>query len=429
METKKIHFMGILGSGCSATAAIAKAQGFLVSGCDAAHTSEYQHELTASGITVQPMHNKDHAYGIDLLVVSPAILAFDNSNPELITARKERIPIISWQEFSAGYLQKDKFVIAICGSHGKSTTTAMVANILVSAGLDPTVQLGAVVPQWHSNYRVGKGKYYVIEADEYNNNFLYYHPDIIAVTNIEYDHPEFFPTPKAYEKAFADFVQNLKPQGTLLLSNTITQHFDAPKIERIAPQPLHLTIPGEFNIANASLAFAVVKAVGVDNAIAQNALESFTGLARRLERKGEVNGITIVDDYGHHPSEIIATANAARAAYPNKTFWLVFQPHMFTRTKVLFNDFVQALREVPADHLIVADIFASREHDTGEVNASDIVAAVAKQSVFYGGSLINIEKILSESVKSNSVVVCMGAGDITKLSNDLLKDFSQAPAQ
>lgn len=423
---KRVHFMGIAGSGCSAAAIIAKAHGFEVSGCDKSNYSEYQTELEKAGIRVDRVHTKDHLTNIDLLVVSPAIFALDDNNEEVVAARDQDIPVMTWQQFSGEYLQKDKFVIAIAGTHGKSTTTAMTALILEAAGLDPTVQLGAMVPQWGSNYRIGKSKYFVIEADEFGNNFLHYHPDIAAITNIEFDHPEFFADQNQLIETFRKFVANLKPQGKLLIGKNVQSFLpDSPATLSTEDQKIELQIPGEFNQDNAAVAAAVAAQVGVSDDIIKQTLRNFTGLGRRFSLAGEINGIKIYDDYGHHPTALLKTSQAAREKFPTEKIILVFQPHMFTRTKSLFNDFVSSLQQAPVDQILVVDIFASREHDFGDMSSRQLVNAVNKPSVVYGGSLTNAKMQLLDTIQLGNTIICMGAGDIIQLSKGLMQGLQQ----
>lgn len=417
----QIHFMGVLGSGCSAVAAIAKVRGYIVTGCDTSSETEYSSELKRLGINPLVGHSSEHLADVAMLVMSPAISYFDDQNPELVTAQKQGIPIKTTAQFSGEVLQKDKFVIAICGTHGKSTTTALTALILEKAGLDPTVQLGATVPSWRANFRVGKSKYFVVEADEYGNSFLSYHVDIVAITNVEYDHPEFFATESDFMLSFEKFIDNRKPDSKVLVGSGVKAKLNVPNAQEVETQSLELTIPGEFNIANASMALRIAQELGIDAALARSVVADFGGLARRFELIGEIKGVKVFDDYGHHPTAITKTAQAAREIFGTATIWLVFQPHMFTRTKALFDDFVTALQSIPIDNVVVADIYHAREHDTGLISAKDIVDKVAKPHVTYGGSLAAIGKNLAERVKYGDIVICMGAGDIIGLSRGLIE--------
>ena len=205
---KVVHIMGIGGSGASACAAIANSLGYKVSGCDINPTEEFTTEL--KGTPIQKGHSPSHLTGVDILAITPAILSLDPDNPELAEAKKRKIKILTWQQFLGRSLTKDKFVIAICGTHGKSTTTAMIGQILEDAGLDPTVILGANVKRWGGNFRVGQTKYFIVEADEFNDNYLSLTPEISVVTNIDFDHPEYFKNFLSYKRSFQNFLHNTK---------------------------------------------------------------------------------------------------------------------------------------------------------------------------------------------------------------------------
>src|SRR5260221_8317681 len=205
---KHVHFLGIGGSGASAAAAIAKAQGFEITGCDPQAHNEFTTKFEKSELFSG--HSPEHIKGVDILAITPAIFSLDPNNPELEEAKKQGIEILTWQQFLGKYLLEEKTVIAVCGTHGKSTTTAMVGKLLEDAKLDPTVELGAIVPGWDANYKAGHGKHFVVEADEFNNNFLSFHPDIIILTNIEMDHPEYFKSFGDYKDSFLKFLYQTK---------------------------------------------------------------------------------------------------------------------------------------------------------------------------------------------------------------------------
>src|SRR3989338_6258714 len=215
-----LHFMGIRGSGISYAANLARLEGFKVNGCDKGSSDEFVRDLKKARIPIWEDHNVDHLDSVDLLITSAAIADLDPDNPELTEAEKRKIPSLSWQKFVAGYLMKDKYVIAIAGTHGKGTTTAMLGLIMEDVGLDPTVALGAVVPRWGRNYRKGNSKYFVIEADEFNDNFLNYNPDQIVITNIDMDHPEYFQDFDSYLRSFEKFIDKLtaEPKSILILN-------------------------------------------------------------------------------------------------------------------------------------------------------------------------------------------------------------------
>ncbi len=399
----KVHFLGIGGSGASAAGAIAEAQGFVITGCDLEPNNEFTGVFNSKQLFKG--HSPNHLENIDILAVTPAIFSLDPDNPELLEAKKKGILIMTWQQFLGKYLTQGKFVIAVCGTHGKTTTTAMIAKLLEDAGLDPTVELGAIIPKWKANYRIGSGRYFVVEADEFNDNFLHLKPYITVVTNIEMDHPEYFKDLEAVKKSFAKFESQSK------------KVFDKPNPKLIN---FKLKVPGEFNVANASLTFQVGLALGFDPGIIRKSLENYTGASRRFEYIGLVNGAKVYSDFGHHPTEIEKTMEAAREKFPENRILLVYQPHMFSRTKALFNDFVRVFRNIPTDRAFILDIYPSREIDTNLVTSRELVEAIGKENVTYIGSVSETLEKLKPEIRSGDIVFFMSAGDTDKLAKDLV---------
>lgn len=501
-ELKNIHFMGIRGSGASFAASIALKEGFKVSGCDQGKSNEYVKFLLDQRVSIDSGHHPSHLSKIDMLVVSPAIEQLDPTNLELQEARVKAIPILTWQRFVGEYLMKDKFVIAVAGTHGKGTTASMIGLILEEALFDPTVGLGSVVPKWKRNFRVGKGKYFVIEADEFNNNFLNFSPNAVCITNIEMDHPEFFADIGAVIESFRSFISKMKKDSRSVLilnkddaysqelinsftkerkifslitqkitklfnfrffsfyskikelkinfsefslldkeasfhgANLLTTHrgiaFDltSDKYSEINPVSLgryQIPIFGKHNAYNTlaalSMVFSIERPTKQLCEASKKALSYFRGTERRFEIKGEFNGVTIIDDYAHHPTEIKATLLASKDRFPLKRIWAVFQPHMFTRTKYLFKDFVRLFKEGMAQEVIITDIFASREKNVGLVSSESLVRAVGSDKVKYIAQLSDVVKYLKRQVKSGDVVVVMGAGDVNKVSEELLESL------
>ena len=433
----KVHFLGIGGSGASAAAAIAASQGYEVTGCDLEPDNEFTtvfqpHQLLKG-------HSASHLTSgkADILAVTPAIYSLDPNNDELREARKLGIEILTWQEFMGKYLMKDRFVIAVSGTHGKTTTTAMIAKILEDAGLDPTVELGAIVPWWQTNYRVGHSKYFVVEADEYNDNFLYIMPDISIVTNIEMDHPEYFKDFESYKESFKKFllqtkgvvVANLSDQSVaevlkVVMKTSLSKRDGRHKMTQFLDYSkndfnLSLKIPGSFNILNASAAFQVGLLLNIDPKVIRKSLESYTGVGRRFEYIGEYKGAKIYSDFGHHPTEIRETMNAVREKFPKSRIWLIYEPHMFTRTKAFFNDFVKTFKEIPVDKMIITDIYQSREEDKGLVNSKQLAEAVGYDTLVYH-SKNRLRELLEKEVRENDILFFMGAGDIDKIAKQLL---------
>ncbi|MDD5416022.1 MAG: Mur ligase family protein [Candidatus Daviesbacteria bacterium] len=440
---KRIHFLGIGGSGASAAAAIAEGQGFEVTGCDLQPHNEFTTQFKNSQLLVghnpKHLHLSVHPGGVhtnilvtNILVVTPAIFSLDPENPELLAAKKKGIPIMTWQKFTGEYLTKGKFVIAVCGTHGKTTTTAMIAKILEDNGLDPTVLLGAIVPKWGTNYRIPRQKvhdreYFIIEADEFNDNFLHLKPDINVVTNIEMDHPEYFKDFEAVKKSFKKFllqtkttvVANLTDSGVaevvkVTMKQSGIQYLDYSKNEL----GITLKIPGEFNKSNARAAFQVGLLLGIDPRIIQKSLSGYPGVSRRFEYIGEYRGSKVYSDFGHHPTEIAKTMEAARQKFPKERIWLIYEPHMFTRTKALFDDFVKVFRQIPTDKIIITDIYPSREVDEGIVSSKQLAEAVGYDRLVYHSKNEPLS-ILKSQIQKGDIVFFMGAGNIDKLAKEL----------
>lgn len=423
--------MGIGGAGASACAAIAKASGFQVSGCDIAE-SKYFRELENTQIFLG--HNKKHLKNRDLLVISPAVLKFNHTNLELKTAKKLKIPILTWQEFLGKFLQKDKRVIAVAGTHGKSTTTAMIGHILEDAGFDPTVEVGAVDLGWGKNFKVGKSSWFVCEADEYNNNFLNYQPEIAVITNIDFDHPDFFKTEESVFNSFIQFTKknpklerlfvNLKGLGikkflTLLFGKKKTvEYLEQVKFPEIK---FKLKISGEHNLTNANLAAAVAKRLGVQPLMIKRSLEKFRGLKRRLEFVGKLGKTKIIDDFAHHPVEVEATINTLKNQFQQAKICLIFQPHTYSRTRALFSDFVKVFKKANLSQIIFTDIFASRERNLPDgrtsnwsVSSHDLAAAVGKNAI-YISTLGGVAEWIDQNFSSFDLIVTIGAGNIGEI--------------
>ena len=426
---KKTHFIGIGGAGTSAAAAIAKKSGFEVSGCDTDKDSAYFPELDKLKIDIQTHHDSNHLKDIDILVSSAAIEKSDYQNLEIFEAKKRGLEVFSTERFVSEYLIKDKVLIAIAGTHGKSTTTAMVGQILEEAGYDPTVYVGTKVNKWGANYRKGGGKHFVLEADEYEDKFLVYKPNFGIITNVEYDHPDFFKTESQVVASFVNFVKGFKENSKLILGTSPSENENIKglidevgsitSLESSLDKDLgiRLQVPGRHNLLNATAAYLCAKALGVEEEVVKESLRKFTGVARRFEFKDEVNNIKIFDDYAHHPSEISATINAAREIFPSEKIWCVFQPHTFSRTKALFAGFVKSFEEANIDKLIITDIYSAREKDPGDVSSLELAKKI-KGSV-YIGDIEEAATYVAKDVSSGDIVISMGAGDIYKLSKIL----------
>ncbi len=371
---KHVHFIGIGGTGLSAIARVLLERGIAVSGSDR-EASPLFNAITEAGARTFLGHAAEQVTGADLVIRSSAI---PDDNPEVQAALSQGIPVLKRSEFLAE-LTEGQDVIAVAGTHGKTTTTTMLIWVLTQLGTDPSFIAGGVVNQLGRNAQSGKGQYFVIEADEYDNMFLGLAPKIAVVTNIEHDHPDCFPTEEDYLNAFQSFLGKVRKEGLALICQddpnarklgeamssqmTVLGYGTNPDAEYRADQILfvdgwpvfhfyhgetdlgevHLQVPGRHNVLNATAALAVIHQLGLDLSAAIEALSAFTGAGRRFEVLGEPAGVTVIDDYGHHPTEIAATLDAARSHYPGSRIWAVWQPHTYSRTRTLEPEFINAL--------------------------------------------------------------------------------------
>ena len=415
--------MGVGGAGCSATFSIAHRLGYSVSGCDQQSGSPYLDRKLAK--LVSTGHSSSHLSGVDLLVYSPAVPAYDPQNEELKAAAERGIEAIPWEKFVAREILTNKFVIAVAGTHGKSTVTAMIGAILEKAGFDPTVLVGALVSDWGRNYRVGKSKYFVIEADEYGEKFLNFASDIGVITNIEFDHPEYFRDFDQLKAAFKKFVANMKKDSVLIAGSSVGLENPQGRTAHISePEDWQLRMIGRFNKSNAQLAAVVARGLLIREEKIRKALEGFNGLARRFEFRGEEKEVLVFDDFAHHPTAVLETLKAAREKFADKRLWVVFQPHLYSRTKALFNEFISAFESSPVDKIILVNIFGAREKDTGEISSTDLARAIKGKEVIYFQALEEAATYLAKETFSGDIVICMGAGDIYKLPEILLRKLA-----
>lgn len=424
---KRIHIMGIAGAGAAAAAGVARGYGFEVTGCDLKPDSAYSQNLR--GIDIQKGHDPSHLTSIGQLVVSPAVLALDWNNTEIKQAKKEKIPISTWQQFQGKYLQRDKFVIAVAGSYGKSTTTAMIAQILIDAGLDPTCEVGATVCDWGANFRVGKSKYYVCEADEYNDNFLNYQSDIAVVLNVAWDHPDYFKSRQQLTDSYKKFIDKVKQNGALVIANdpqlitlARSKRADIRQVKIGNFEKVDLKIIGDFRKVNARAALIVAKLLGIDLKKAKKSLSTFAGVGRRLEFKGEIKGVKVYDDYAVQPYTILATANALAEKFSDNKVVLVFEPHTFSRISTFFDEFVKSLKNVKVDKILVTDVYAAREKGDKAKIAKDLARATGQKAI-YSGSIEQTARYLRKNLNDYNVILSMGAGDVYKFYDFLKKSY------
>jgi UDP-N-acetylmuramate--alanine ligase len=391
--------MGIGGSGMSGVAKLAEKMGYIVTGCDLEESTAYAKNIFVG-------HSPSHLKDVDLLIVSPAILYQNKDNPELTLGQNKKI-IMTWEEFLGKILLKDKKLICVAGTHGKSTTTAMAGKMLIDAGLDPIVVLGANVPEWGGSSRFGKGEYAVVEADEFNNNFLNYHPEIAVINNIEFDHPDFFKNEKEVKNSFDKFIKNLVGQK-LLITEKDSQG-----------ARFNLKVFGEHNQKNANMVFLLGKALGIPEEKIVKSIESFNGIGRRMELIADKSGIKVYDDYAHHPTAIAATLLGLREQYPKARIWAIDEPHGFARTKALLNNYNGVFDE--ADKVIIGPIFKARD----KFDKSITPELVAKRSVHPDAvgvdSFDQIKEILSKEMKSGDIILIMGAGESYLWAKEIIK--------
>ena len=389
--------------------------------------------------------------------------AIPEDNPEVVAAQKAGIPVMKRSDF-LGRLMDEKLGIAVAGTHGKTTTTAMIAWALTELGSDPSYIVGGTLLNLGKNAHAGTGKVFVIEADEYDNMFLGLKPRIEIITNLEHDHPDCFPTFDDMLKAFQSFVELLPVDGTLIVSaddsgtaSLVTrarkankeviaytirdeQTLNSPKWIRargISPNSLggfsfevasnlgaeldrvrvELQVPGRHNVSNALAVLVVIALLGLPPGQATKALQAFRGTGRRFEIRGEADGIVLVDDYAHHPSEIRATLAAARARYPQSRIWAVWQPHTYSRTKALFDGFSHAFGD--ADEVIVSEVYAAREAKE-DFSSSAVVKAMTHPSARFIASLEGISRFLIDNLRSGDVVLVLSAGDADSITREVL---------
>ncbi|MFZ1399181.1 MAG: UDP-N-acetylmuramate--L-alanine ligase [Candidatus Promineifilaceae bacterium] len=453
-----IHLIGIGGSGISAIARVLLGRGFIVSGSDMA-ANESTAALAKEGATIYQGHAAENIAGAELLVISSAI---PESNPELQAARAAGIPVMKRSDF-IGHLMADRIGIAVAGTHGKTTTTGLIAHILMEAELDPTVIVGGILPSLDGNGRFGEGDYFVVEADEYDHMFLGLKPEMSVITNIEHDHPDIFPDEASYQAAFAQFAALLPEGGHLVMCGTdagtavLRQNLSLPGVQistyalgvaegkqpkadylalDLRPNQLggtdflvetegqmiglaRLRLPGEHNVLNALAAIIVATDLGIDFNVIRAALASFSGVNRRFELVGEVASVTIIDDYAHHPTEIAVTLKAARQRYPGRRIWAVWQPHTFSRTKLLLDKFATCFTD--ADKVVALDIYKSRETDSLGLDTAVVLQAMNHPSAVHIANLHDAAKYILDRVRPHDVVLTLGAGDGNKVAQQVLE--------
>ena len=446
-----VHFIGIGGISMSGLAEILIDAGFTVSGSDAKKSPLTQHLATKGAKINYPQMASNITDDIDLVVYTAAIAP---DNPEYARANGNGLPMMTRADLLGQIMKNYKTPIAISGTHGKTTTTSMISEVLLAADTDPTLSIGGILKSIGGNIRVGKSDYFVTEACEYTNSFLSFFPRISIILNIEEDHMDFFKDIDDIRNSFRKFAEILPRDGFLIINKEIDRLDDLTKgldcniitfgNDQSADYSykdatydeygrgsylllkngkecgrVTLGVVGEHNILNSLSVIALMDILAIDFESVTRALAAFHGTDRRFELKGDVSGVTILDDYAHHPTEITATLKAA-ANYPHKTLWCVFQPHTYTRTKAFLKDFAKALSL--ADKVVLTDIYAAREKNTIGISSKDLLCELEKTGTecYYFPSFDEIENFLLKNCINGDLLITMGAGDVVKIGESLL---------
>jgi UDP-N-acetylmuramate--alanine ligase len=447
-RVRHVHFIGVGGIGMSGLAEILRTLEFDVSGSDMKE-GDTTHRLARLGVRIDIGHRAENVRGADVVVYSSAI---NVQNPEIVEAHKNGTPVIPRAEMLAE-LMRVKYGVAIAGSHGKTTTTSLVSTILAAAGFDPTVVVGGRMHAWGTNAKLGAGDLLVAEADESDGSFLRLTPTIAAVTNIDPEHLDFYGTHEQVKEAFVQFVQKVPFYGLAVLC------LDHPSVQELLPRigRRHVTyglspqadysaravgfhklrtsfvaykggrplgeftvqMPGQHNVLNCLAAIAIADELEVPIDVIKDALSTFRGVARRFTIVAEVNGVALVDDYGHHPAEVVATLAAARKAFDGRVI-VAFQPHRHTRTHHLFDEFTRAFNQ--ADRLVLLDIYAAGEAPIEGVSSEHLAAAIQKHghhAVSYEPDRSKVARILAAEARPGDCVIALGAGDVNRILRDV----------
>lgn len=439
---QRIHIIGIGGSGMSAIARVLALRGYRVSGSDLC-ASSLTEGLNRLGIATYVGHRAEQVAGVELVAISSAI---PESNAEVQAARSALIPVMKRRELLAA-MTAESVTVAVAGSHGKTTTAAMTAAMLQRLGLSPSYIVGGVIAELGTNAGAGEGPHFVIEADEYDRAFHGIYPTLAVVTNIEMDHPDYFRDLDDLRAAYGGFLDNVEPHGAIIAG------VDSPELARLlsgreerarqvmtygySPQAEYrlegvqanaqggvdfrlvrrgelwgdfsLGVPGVHNALNATAALIVAECLGLGRKPAGAALASYRGALRRFEVKGERRGVTVVDDYAHHPTQVRATLSAARARYPGRRLWALFQPHTYSRTRALLAELSTCFAD--ADRVLITEVYAARSHERPTISSTEVVAAIQHPCVRRVQSLDEAVDYLLGQLGEGDVLLTLGAGD------------------
>ncbi len=457
----RIHIVGIGGIGMSAIARVLKGLGYQVSGSDAQQTS-LTRELAASGIVVAKGHRPENVTGADLVLASSAV---PTDNPEVQAARQLGIPVVK-RDRLLGEMMAEKYGIAVAGTHGKTTTCALIAFTLSQLGLDPTFIVGGILQDLGTNASLGQGPHFVVEADEYDHTFLGLRPRLAVVTAVEMDHPDCFADLSALTADFRLFMRLVPHGGTLIgcadQPRVVNLLQEVRKDKRAAVVTYGLTaagdwqvrdvranawggsdfsilrhgelvgkarlrLPGLHNVSNSLASLAVADCLGLPLGHVLAVLPRFHGVRRRFEHKGEARGVAVIDDYAHHPTQIRATLAAARRRFGQRPLWVFFQPHTYSRTKALLNEFAASFGD--ADHVLISDIYAAREKNDATIRASDLVQRMSHPDARYVNTLREASEMLRTSLKPGDVLLTLGAGNGDRVGEEVLAALRGSPKQ
>ncbi|THB79643.1 MAG: UDP-N-acetylmuramate--L-alanine ligase [Desulfobulbaceae bacterium] len=451
-KTKHIHFVGIGGIGMSGIAELLNNLGYRVSGSDL-NQSKITENLSRIGCTIYIGHKGEWISGADVVVTSSAI---DTSNPEVLAAQEMGIPVIMRAEMLAELMRLKKFGIAIAGSHGKTTTSSMVSWMMAKADLDPTIVVGGKVDSLGGNAKLGAGEFLVAEADESDGSFLKLSPVLEVVTNIDLEHLDYYHDINHIKSSFLQFIDKIPFYGAAIIclddkhiaeilpeikkriiTYGLTRQSDL-YAENISYQrgrvsftatqreqelgEIDLSTPGEHNVYNALATICVGLELEIPFSVIADSLATFGGVQRRMEHKGEVNGITVVDDYGHHPTEIRATLAALKQAWPEKRLVVMFQPHRYSRTKGLFEEFKTCFHQ--ADMLVMTDIYAASEKPIEGVSSQALLEQIrqhGQRHTLFIGDVDQLATQMCDEVKSGDLVLSLGAGNIVRAGEELVQ--------
>lgn len=449
-KIKKVYVIGIKGSGVVAIAEILHSLGIKVEGSDISEKFFTDEILQNLGINYHESFSPENIpKDVDLIVYSSSYN--ENNNVEFREAKKRNLPMISYPEILAELFNK-KYGIAVSGTHGKTTTSAMLAYVLQEIGVSPSAVIGSKVMNWKGNSLIGKGEFFVIEADEFQNKLKMYDPKAVVLTNIDWDHPDTYPTFQDYKQAFKDFVSRIPKTGFLVLwgdsSDTLEisnkancdilkygfgdendykiinreiQKFEILYKDKSLGE-FEIQLVGKHNILNACAVVATCHKLNLSLEKTKEGLQNFKGTKRRFEYIGKRNGAILIDDYGHHPEELQVTLKGAREIYPKKNIIAVFQPHSYSRTEALLHEFSQSFDS--ADEVIVMDIYGSARESSGRVNSFNLVNLINKynpKKAHYLSTISETVEFLKEKIYENDVVICIGAGNGWEVAEKLKK--------